>query len=174
MLNTPFMTRFRALRARGHNWLLSHPRLRATLQYMGSLKGGPEAIARGVAIGLFIGLTPTVGFQTVLMLIACALFVGNFPAAFALSFVSNPLTMAPLYWLFHVLGETVFAALPPFSGASDVWFLRGVGSEIVLTLLGSLLIAGPAALAGYLVSRRLSRLIIHRRRKGPNRRFRNQ
>jgi uncharacterized protein (DUF2062 family) len=50
---------------------------RDLLQAIGSLKGGSEAIARGIAIFQFIGLTPPVGFQTVLIVTACILFVLN-------------------------------------------------------------------------------------------------
>lgn len=141
--------RVRALRLKGQKWLGQHPRVHRILHAAGSMKGEPEAIARGVAIGLFIGLTPTVGFQTALMLAACLLLAGNFPMAFAASFISNPFTTAPFYWGFHELGETVLLALPMTSLRPDAWFLQGAGDELVFTVIGSLLIAGPVALLGY-------------------------
>ncbi len=120
------------------------------------MKSGPEAMARGVAIGLFIGLTPTVGFQTVLMIILCIALAGNFPTAFVASFVSNPLTTAPLYWGYHSLGEAVFRYMPLLTHDPDAWYLQGIGDEITFTLLGSLLIATPTAMAGYWTSHQLS------------------
>lgn len=147
--------RFRVLRRRAHGWLARHPRLREHLQATGSLKGGAEAIARGAAIGLFIGLTPTVGFQTVLMIIACILLSGNFPVAFAISFISNPFTLAPFYWGFHKLGEATFAVMPVFSSHNDGGILWGVVDEILFTALGSMLIATPVSACAYLLTRHI-------------------
>lgn len=148
--------RWRALRWRAHAWLARHPRLHTGLHAAGSMKSGPEAMARGVAIGLFVGLTPTVGFQTVLMIILCIALAGNFPTAFVASLVSNPFTTAPLYWGFHELGKTLFRHLPLIRHDADAWYLQGIGDEITYILLGSLLIAAPSAMAGYWASRRLS------------------
>jgi uncharacterized protein len=145
--------RYRSLRGWAHAWLLRRPRLRRTLHAAGSLEGGPEAIARGVAIGLFIGLTPTVGLQTALLIASCVLLSANFPAAFTISFVSNPFTIAPLYWGYHELGEAMFLILPFFTPKPDAGFLRGVGDEIVFTGLGSLLIAIPLSVGAYLLMR---------------------
>lgn len=160
------LVRMRAMRWRAHAWLGRHPRLHNMLHGRGVIRGGPESIARGVAIGLFIGLTPTVGFQTVLILMGCLLVAGNFPSAFVASFVTNPFTVAPLYWAYHELGEAIFTALPVLSSDPDVWYLQGIGADIVFTLTGSLLIATPMAVIGYLLSRPLSAaLLAHRRRK---------
>jgi uncharacterized protein len=142
---------FGKLSRRTNDWLEGNPRLRDRLQDSGSLKGGSEAIARGIAIGLFIGLTPTVGFQTILMLTACILFAGNFPAAFATSFISNPFTMAPIYWGYHELGEAVFLVIPMLSDYNDGRILGGMFDGILFTGLGSLLIAIPVSIGSYLI-----------------------
>ncbi|MCC5859644.1 MAG: DUF2062 domain-containing protein [Ectothiorhodospiraceae bacterium] len=170
MLNA-ILVRIRAMRWRAHAWLARHPRLQHLLQDRGVIRGGSESIARGVAIGLFIGLTPTVGFQTMLILVCCLLVAGNFPTAFVASFVTNPFTVAPLFWAYHELGRAVFTVFPVLSSDPDVWYLRGVGAEIVFTLTGSLLIATPVAVIGYLLSRPLSAAILaHRRRRIAERR----
>jgi len=128
-------------------------RLRNRLHATSTLKGGSEAIARGIAIGLFIGLTPTVGFQTALMITVCVLLAGNFPVAFATSFISNPFTVAPLYWGFHELGEAAFAVLPVIFTHNDGGILWGVVDQIVFTGVGSLLIATPVSVGAYLLTR---------------------
>ncbi|MHA7833012.1 MAG: DUF2062 domain-containing protein [Algiphilus sp.] len=153
--------RYRYLRARGHAWMLRHPRVQAVLEASGCLRGGAEAVARGVFVGLFVGLTPTVGAQTLFMISGCIIVRGNFPAAFAVSWVSNPFTMAPLYWGFHAIGQVVFGSLPFF--ASGAWYLDGFIDEYLFAVLGSLLIALPAAMAGYAVSHRLSAVLRARR-----------
>ncbi|ACL73806.1 DUF2062 domain-containing protein [Thioalkalivibrio sulfidiphilus] len=148
--------RWRAMRRRGHVWLRSHPRAHALLHSTGSLHGSPEAIARGVAVGLLIGLTPTVGIQTVLMIALCVLVAGNFPAAFAISWVSNPLTLAPMVWAFHELGEVLLSPWASLLARGDVWYLRGAGDDILCTAAGSLAVAIPAAIAGYFIAHVLS------------------
>lgn len=157
--------RYRLLRWWSHAWLSRHPRLRDSLQAAGSLKGGPEMIARGVAIGLFIGLTPTVGVQTVLMIAVCLLLSANFPIAFATSFIANPFTIAPLYWGYHELGEAVVESLPGFDSVPEAGMLGGVGDEIMFTGIGSLLIATPVAIGAYLLTHLLLVAYSHRRQR---------
>lgn len=147
---TTARARYRLLRCRAHAWLARHPRLRTGLHAAGALRGNPETIARSVAIGLFIGLTPTVGVQTVLMVAVCLLLSGNFPVAFASSFVANPFTIGPLYWGYHELGEWVM--LRESVSIAEAAGPGGLGDEILYTGLGSLLIAIPAAVAAYLLT----------------------
>lgn len=115
------------------------------------LKFTMEGVARGVAVGLFIGLTPTVGVQTLLMIVGCIVLRGNFPVAFLMSWVSNPFTMVPLYWWFNVMGKAVFEPLLPASATPG--FLDGALHETMLTGLGSLLVAVPVSVLGYFASR---------------------
>ena len=153
---------FRQQRVQARSWLRSHPRLHAWLKRHGALSLRDGGLRRGVAIGLFIGLTPTVGIQTVLMLLACVFWRASFPVAFALSWVSNPLTMGPLYLGFHFIGELLFEpvilTLVRVEGLAETAAL-----ETVLTLLGSLPIAAMVALIGYWLGRDAERLIERRR-----------
>lgn len=109
-------------------------------------------MARGVAVGLFIALTPTVGLQTVLMLVFCLLLRGNFPVAFAVSWISNPITLGPLYLGYYVVGERVVS--PLIHPLSPLWEAGAAGPllEGVYLLAGSMLIAIPIAAGGYLFS----------------------
>ncbi len=160
-----FRGRQREFSRQGREWLRRYPRVQRLLEATGCLKGGAEAMARGVAVGLFIGLTPTVGFQTPLMILGCLLTRGNFLTAFMVSWVSNPFTMGPLYWGFHAVGQGMFGILPLQPGEASAWVLRGPGDEMLFTVVGSLLVALPAALIGYLVSHRLSVVLAARRRR---------
>jgi len=117
----------------------------------GCLRFQREAVARGVAIGLLIGLTPTVGVQTLLMLGGCLLVRGNFPVAFMLSWVSNPVTMAALYFAFHELGERVFGSWVDTVVVGSDWFDEAL-ADVLNMGLGSLLVAPPVAVVGYLTT----------------------
>lgn len=142
------LVRTRRERGRVRGWLARHPRFETFLTRSGSLQLDEYAVARGVAMGLLVGLTPTVGAQTLLMLAGAILFRANFIAAYLVSFVSNPLTMAPLYIAFHELGELVLTWLPmavPQVGGLEERLI----AEVKAMLIGSLLIALPIAGGGY-------------------------
>jgi len=150
-----FLRRQRARsRRQTRAWRQNYPRLHWLLTAGGCLHWERERVARGVAVGLFVGLTPTVGVQTLLMLIGCLLLRGYFPAAFLVSWISNPFTMLPLYWLFNWIGEFIFG----FLLKPDLLLLPILNNamrELLLGLLGSLLIATPVAALGYTLSLRI-------------------
>ncbi|PKL96087.1 MAG: DUF2062 domain-containing protein [Gammaproteobacteria bacterium HGW-Gammaproteobacteria-8] len=157
-LRLQFLRRHRWHRSHVRGWLESHPRLVRVLERAGALHIDETTLARGVAVGLFIGMTPTVGIQTGMMLIAAFAFRANFFAAFLVSNVSNPLTMAPLYYGWNQLGHWLIDRLPiqPFQ-------IDGIGEEIafetVSMLLGSLVTAVPSAVLGYFGFLRLWRAL---------------
>ena len=72
------------------------------------LKGDPRFVAGGIAIGVFVGLTPTVPFNTVLAIGLTLLTRTSLVAAFLASWaVGNPLTLLPIYYISYVLGDVV-------------------------------------------------------------------
>jgi hypothetical protein len=137
-------------------------RVRDWLRRSGCLTFKREPIARGIGIGLLVGLTPTVGLQTIMMLAGCLLVRGNFPAAFAISWVSNPLTLPPMVYAYHQLGKWLFG-----SWARTLFEDSGVVDDALIavlsTALGTLLIAVPIAGVGYFASLGISE-VWHRRR----------
>lgn len=154
--------RWQKSRGRTAEWLERHPVVAALLDRAGCLHPDRRTLARGVAVGVFVGLSPTVGFQTLLMLIGCIALRANFPIAFLVSWVSNPLTMAPLYLGFNRLGEAVFHGAtgePAMEGATNGWI------EIGYLLFGSLVIALPLAIVSYLLVLTVWRAAVVRRRR---------
>lgn len=67
----------------------------------------PHSIALGTAIGLFIAWTPTVGIHMILVVAAAMLLRANKLAGLVAVYVSNPLTMLPMYWIEYWLGALV-------------------------------------------------------------------
>ena len=61
-------------------------------------EGSPAAIARGLASGVFAGLFPLFGLQTIIGLGIATLCRGNKLIAAAGTWVSNPLTYVPIYF----------------------------------------------------------------------------
>jgi uncharacterized protein (DUF2062 family) len=70
----------------------------------------PEYTARGVAIGVFWGVTPFLGAQTLLMIATWQVLKRGFGRdsslvqALAWAWINNPLTMIPMYYAFYVTG----------------------------------------------------------------------
>jgi uncharacterized protein (DUF2062 family) len=67
----------------------------------------PKEIARGIAIGVFIAMTPTVGIQMIAIAVACTIFGGNRLAGVAMAWISNPLTIVPIYWFNYFIGSMI-------------------------------------------------------------------
>ena len=116
------------------------------------IQASPEAVANGLAIGVFVGLLPIVPFHTVTALGLAILFRGSKAAALLGTLVSNPLDMIPHYMLIYYLGHKVLPLpIPPFSPSHiDLRALLNDGWELLAVLMtGGLLLAMPCALAAY-------------------------
>lgn len=147
------------------------------------LDGTSHQIALGTAIGMFIALTPTVGIQMVLvMLIAMLtrrLFRFNKVAALITVYVSNPLTVVPIYWFNYKIGtiyfpstitKQEFAQLFEYQGFQEWWasMTRLFVDLGVPLLTGSFLVATMGSLMTYpLILRLLRRMkqLRHRERR---------
>ncbi len=72
-----------------------------------SLQGSPRKIAMGMAIGVFIGMTPTIPFHTVLIIGATMIFRQNMTAALLGSWIMNPLTIPFFYVAEYEIGKII-------------------------------------------------------------------
>ncbi|MCD6499556.1 MAG: DUF2062 domain-containing protein [Deltaproteobacteria bacterium] len=72
-------------------WLLEH-------------QGSPHAVALGFAIGVFVAFTPTVGFQMVIGATIAHFLKANRVIAAALAWITNPITVAPIYYFNYRVG----------------------------------------------------------------------
>ncbi|MBU0754233.1 MAG: DUF2062 domain-containing protein [Planctomycetes bacterium] len=64
----------------------------------------PHAVALGVSMGVFIGLTPTVGYQMLLVVLIGTLIRANRIVAVLVTWISNPVTAVPLYYAYYWFG----------------------------------------------------------------------
>lgn len=76
-------------------------------------RGTPEAIARGVAIGILIALSPTIGFQVVLALVLATLLRANRIAALVPVFLTNLATLPPVFGFTYMVGSRILPGRPP-------------------------------------------------------------
>jgi len=81
---------------------------RDILRQLVSISDSDHSKALGAAIGVFIAMTPTVGIQTVSVIVVAAVtfpfFHFNRFAAFVDIYLSNPITIVPIYWMNYKVG----------------------------------------------------------------------
>ncbi|MBD3674873.1 MAG: DUF2062 domain-containing protein [Planctomycetaceae bacterium] len=140
------------------------PRPRHLLRSLLMLDDTEHAIALGTSIGVFLGLTPTVGAQMLTVMILSALtrrfFRFNVMAALMAVYISNPITIVPIYWAlyktgsFFVGGEVSraqFAAILEYNNFAEWWntiveLVIGLGQPL---LIGTAIIAIPGGILTY-------------------------
>ena len=116
------------------------------------LQGDPRKLAWGAALGIFIGVTPTIPFHTVMVLALAPLLRVSVITAYMGIWVSNPLTWVPQYYLSYEIGRHLL-----FRGES-LYIPRHADLATFLDLLwrgglalqvGGIIIALPPAVAAY-------------------------
>ena len=143
-----------AYRQKFKQWLRRNPRSLKLLRRFRCFHTDSESLCRGFAVGVFFGLTPTVGFQTPLVVSTCILLRANFPLAFAATWISNPVTMVPLYLILNVTGEALIGdSILPESTATGYPLLSLFAGESLQMIVGTLVIATPAAVLAYLLAK---------------------
>lgn len=119
-------------------WL--HPK--HILRDLLALDDRPHAIALGTTIGMFLGLTPTVGVQMILVMVLAfctsRVLYFNRTAAILAVYVTNPLTLIPIYWFNYCVGTAVLQA-PSHSRGDLAAVLRYEGVSEWLATVQTLL-----------------------------------
>ncbi len=121
------------------------------------LRGAPEEIAKGLALGIFIGLTPTFGFQMLLAVCLAVMLNENKFAAVLGVWITNPFTAPFIYALEYESGRVLlnmdYVHMPASLSFSA---LKSLGWEVLLPLgVGSLLWAILCSMAIYLAAIRV-------------------
>lgn len=118
-----------------------------------------QRVARGVAIGSFFAVMLPIG-QIPAAVVAAVLLRANPLAGAAATFISNPLTFAPIYYAAYLIGAALLGT--PQSLALEVQHGSWTGSLVFWSstmvafgrplMLGMLLMAIAAAAAGYFIT----------------------
>ena len=70
-------------------------------------------IAMGAAIGVLIALTPTIGLQMLLVLLATSAVRANKVAGLPMPWITNPVTILPIFSLNYVVGHALVGGPGP-------------------------------------------------------------
>ncbi|MFA5180106.1 MAG: DUF2062 domain-containing protein [Syntrophales bacterium] len=134
-----------------------------------SLKGEPGDIAMGMAIGVFIGVTPTIPFHTAMIIAVGVLFKQNITAGYLGSWlISNPVTIPLFYFFQYELGSIILGWQKSAWALNDYSFesIMNLGGHILFPLLTGGIITAPFfAVPAYFLARRL--VVVFRERNRP-------
>ncbi len=125
----------------------------------------PYKIARGVAIGVFMGIFPTFGLGIVFAIAAAYVLKANRAAAVIGSFIMNPLT-TPFFWaISSAVGAVILWEDKEVVMASvkNHHLLNGMGWAFLVYLVGALVVSTIFAALSYFLTRKW--IIEHRRHK---------
>lgn len=141
------------------------------------LQGSPPELARGLAAGVFAGLFPLFGFQTLLGIALAFVTRGSKIMAIAGTWISNPFTYVPIYAFNLQLGRWVLGTSSEHS-ISDFTSLQEIaaaGGELSRALFVGCAISGSAAaIISYGGGLRLVHWLRHRRYRRVMRRARER
>lgn len=115
------------------------------------LQGAPDEIAKGVAIGIFVGMTPTLGLQMVIAIFVAIWLKENKIAAALGVWITNPVTAAPIYTLEYESGRRLLQ-MPPLQFPEELTFaaMKTLGWDLMIPLLfGSLIYAVICSIIAY-------------------------
>ena len=133
--------------------------MRAWVRNLLKVKDTPEALARGLAVGFFFGVSFFWGFQIALAVLVSYLVRGNKVVAAAMTAISNPLTSLPLYSLAYFVGHLVIGgedALPDFAEVHSIQGFLELGWHFFFTMLtGTTIVGSAGAVVVYFSANRL-------------------
>ena len=115
----------------------------------------PHRVSLGLAVGVFVGLTPTVPFQTILAVPIARLVRGSMIAAAIGVWITNPLTIPLFYPAFFFLGRalTPYGQAVQLSALNEGQDLLVLGTDAVLAgIFGGLVMGVILAPLTYLLA----------------------
>jgi len=132
-----------------------------------NFRGDNKDLALSVAVGVFVGFTPTVGFHTIILYLFSRVFKKSFLAAFIGScFPSGTPWQIPLvYFLGYKFGVLLLGR--EAFGNISLSYLKLLNGKQIIVLLGKPLLLGSFSLAvlGGLISYPIAMIILKKTRK---------
>ena len=121
------------------------------------LNGDPHYVALGMAIGVFISVTPTIPFHTVIALTLAFILRGSKAAAAIGVWFSNPITIPLFYKGSYDVGVSILGNSAPFSTEYEsILELLKLGADVTIAMMtGGVILGILPAIAAYFITRRI-------------------
>ena len=142
--------------------------LREFVERVKTLQGDPHYIAVGMAIGVFIGITPTLPFHTVIAVALAFIFRGSKVAAALGVWFCNPIT-APIFYLgSYKTGMFILGHSAPFDiKYESILELVKLGMDVTIAMIiGGVILGILPGIAAYFITRKIITTIRSRRMSG--------
>ncbi len=149
-----------------HHFIQNHQHLR----FLGTLLHDPNllhlnrrSVAGGFSVGLFVAFVP-IPFQMVLAAFIAILIRVNLPLSVILVWLTNPLTMPPLFFFAYKVGAWILNRPPRKIQFEPTlhWLTEKLGAIWEPFLLGCFLLALGSALLGNILVRLTWRFVVVR------------
>ncbi len=119
------------------------------------IRGSPREIALGLALGLFVAMTPTMGFQMALAVCLATFFKWNKISAGLGVWVTNPVTAPFIYPVCYYLGSRIYSVPKSLTlghglDVETFYLLLVKAPDLFIALtIGGVIIGLPLAVTGY-------------------------
>jgi len=121
------------------------------------LNGDPHYVALGMAIGVFISVTPTIPFHTVIALALAFILRGSKAAAAIGVWFSNPITIPLFYKGSYDVGISILGNSAPFGTEYEsILELLKLGADVTIAMItGGIILGILPGIAAYFTTRRI-------------------
>lgn len=122
-----------------------------------------RSVSGGFAVGLFVAWLP-LPVQMIVAALLALLFRVNLPLSVVLVWVTNPVTIGPMFWFAWRVGSLLLGVeyTPILFEPSLAWFTAGIGRIWLPLTLGCLILGIISSALGYLLCRLFWRLHVVR------------
>jgi uncharacterized protein (DUF2062 family) len=136
---------------------LSRYNFREFIDRVNKLEGDPHFVAMGLAIGVFISITPTIPFHTLLAVFLAIIFRGSKAAAALGVWFSNPVTAPIFYWGSYKLGMYLLGNPAPFDiKYESILELLDLGIDVTIAMIaGGIILGILPGIASYFITRKI-------------------
>ena len=148
--------------------LLQKYNIREFVERVKKLEGDPHYIAMGMAIGVFVGITPTMPFHTVIAVALAFILRGSKAAAAIGVWFCNPFT-APFFYLgSYKVGMFIFGNSAPFDiKYESILELIKLGMDVTMAMIaGGIILGILPGIVAYFITRKIIATIRSRRTTG--------
>jgi hypothetical protein len=129
------------------------------------LSGDPRYIGRGMAIGIFVSMTPFFPFQTAIAVAMSVILRGSKRAAAIGVWFSNPLTFPVCYFVIYKLGMFILGDDTAYNPAWETFAdILHMGMDMVYAMvIGGAVLGTALGIPAYYITKRIFQRIQRKR-----------
>jgi len=123
-----------------------------------------KMISRGVLLGLFIAFIP-MPMQMAAVLLFMPFFKFNVPVALAMCWLSNPVTMPPMYYMEYLTGSFLLGIEPEPVELTIEWFKNNLDNIFIPLYFGTAMYSIFGSLTAYWAVNHFWKSSVHKEKK---------